>query len=165
MWLSQSIVLLIAVSHLFTISSAKTLPVLQRADANDDPYRLPKSVLPESYTVTIIAEENFAEKGEFTGSVSIQLTIVESVAEIVLHARFLEIDISKVVLTCGSVTDNIFESLTSNSSYHKISIKAKSELTSGSSCTLKFEEFKGELQDDMNGFYRSWYENENGEKE
>lgn len=150
-----------ALSSLAT-SSAKTVPLLQRAD--EDPYRLPTTVLPESYAVTIIVEEDFALKGAFTGSVTINIKIVEEVEEITLQARFLEIDEDKVELTCGNAT-NLFESLRNETEYHKIFVKAKNLIPAETSCTLKFEDFKGELHDDMNGFYRSWYENENGEIE
>lgn len=148
--------------YLLTAASAKILPVTQKSD--DDPYRLPNTVLPESYTVTITVEENFAVEGVFTGSVSIDLNVIEDVEEIILHARFLELDEEKVQLTCGNTT-NLFDSLGNETDYHKISVKARNVLPKGTSCTLKFEDFKGQLQDDMNGFYRSWYENENGEIE
>lgn len=128
---------------------------------NEDPYRLPKTVSPESYAVTITVKENFATEGVFTGSVTINLNIIQNVQNITLHARFLQINESRIVLTCGD-NRNIFQSLTNETDYHKIYVKADSLISAGSSCTLKFEEFEGELQDDMNGFYRSWYENENG---
>lgn len=160
MWLLS--ILLLATASFYT-SSANTLPLSQKAD-EEDPYRLPKTVLPESYAVTIVAEEDFATKGVFTGSVSINLKTVEDVEEITLHARFLAINEDKVELTCGNAT-NLFDSLSNETDYHKISVKAKNVIPAGTSCTLKFEDFAGELQDDMNGFYRSWYKNENGDVE
>lgn len=160
MWLLP---ILLFVTTAFYESSAKTLPLSQRAD-EEDPYRLPKTVLPDSYAVTIVVEDDFAQKGVFTGSVSINLRTVEDVEGITLHARFLAINEEKVELTCGSAT-NLFESLSNETDYHKIFVKAKNTIAAGTSCTLKFEDFAGELQDDMNGFYRSWYENENGEIE
>lgn len=157
MWQFFIFLLVASVLH---INSAKILPTSQKSD--EDPYRLPSTVLPQSYAVTIIVEEDFAQKGVFTGSVTINLNVVEDVQEIALHARFLEIDEDKVELTCGSTT-NLFESLRNETDYHKIFVKAKDVISSKSSCILKFQNFKGELHDDMNGFYRSWYEDENGE--
>lgn len=159
MWASCAF-LLVATS---VAISAKTVSVPQRAE-NEDPYRLPKTVLPESYALTIIAEYNFALTGDFSGSVSIAIRTVEDVEEITLHARFLEINEDKVELTCGNTT-NLFESLRNETDYHTIFVKAQNVIPAGTSCTLKFGEYTGKLMDDMNGFYRSSYQNENGETE
>lgn len=130
----------------------------------NDPYRLPSSVLPEHYAISIIVEENFHQKGIFTGSVAINLNVVQDLEEIILHANGLEIDENKIQVTCGN-TSELFESLTNNTDYHKLIIKAKSLIPAGTSCILKFEDYEGVLLDDMIGFYRSWYQDENGEIE
>lgn len=136
-----------------------------RAD-EDDPYRLPTSVVPRNYTVTLVLKENFGPEGVFTGSVRINLDIIESVEEITLHAQYLTIYDENIVLTCNDNNAvNLFDSLTNSSAYYKITIKSKEQLTAGSSCVLTITDYEGILADDMQGLYRSSYTNKDGETE
>lgn len=135
-----------------------------RAD-EDDPYRLPTSVVPRSYTLVLILQENFGPNGVFSGSVSITLDIQEAVQEITLQAQYLAINSNNIILTCDSSTESLFESLSNDTAYHKITIRSKSQIAAGSSCTLQINNYEGILDDDMRGLYRSSYTNQNGEIE
>lgn len=135
-----------------------------RAD-EDDPYRLPTSVLPKSYSITLKLEEDFGPNGVFTGSVSIVLEVQEAVSEIVLHAQYLDIKEENVILNCNGDNANLFSSLTNATSYHKITIVSSSQIVAGSSCTLQINDYSGILDDDMRGLYRSSYTNKDGEVE
>lgn len=160
MWLS-----LLLVTILVTCSARAPVETENSSLRSDeDPYRLPTTVLPTAYTVTIVVEDDFAPNGVFTGSVSIELQVQEEIEEFTLHARDLDIDESKIQLTCGE-SANIFKSLTYEEDYHKITVAATVVIKAESSCNLKIEDYKGQLKDDMNGFYRSSYENADGKIE
>lgn len=135
-----------------------------RAD-EDDPYRLPTSVLPTHYTIKLTLQDNFGPNGVFTGSVEISLNIVEAVQQITLHSQDLTIDANKINLVCNGGNTNLFSSLSNDTSYSKITIASTVVLAAESTCTLQINDYVGILNDDMNGFYRSSYTNKNGETE
>lgn len=135
-----------------------------RAD-EDDPYRLPTSVVPRSYTLKLVLNENFGPNGVFSGSVSITLEVLEAVQEITLQAQYLTIDTSKIVLYCGDNTENLFDSLSNDTAYHKITIVSTRQIAAESTCVLEINDYEGILDDDMRGLYRSSYTNKDGEIE
>lgn len=132
----------------------------------DDAYRLPTSVLPRNYTILLVLQENFGTAGRFTGSVSITLDIQEEVNEITLQAQYIEIIDSNVILHCnGNNEVNLFDSVSHNVTYSKITIKSKTPIPAESNCVLAINEYVGILDDDMRGFYRSSYTNRYGQIE
>lgn len=135
-----------------------------RAD-EDDPYRLPTAVLPTYYAIKLVLNENFGPNAVFSGSVSINLNVQETVQQITLHAQYLTINSSNVILTCGTSEDNLFSSLTNDTAYHKITIVSTTEIAAGTSCVLQINDYEGILADDMRGLYRSSYTNKDGEIE
>lgn len=138
---------------------------LERRTNKNDPYRLPTSIVPRNYTITLVLKENFGPDGVFTGSVVINLDILETVQTITLQAQYLTIKPDSISLTCGNNITNLFYSLTNDTAYHKIIISSTEELTAGSSCVLQILNYEGVLDDDMRGLYRSSYTNKNGETE
>lgn len=146
------------------IEASESVDLNARAD-EDDPYRLPTSVVPTHYTITLILKENFGPEGVFTGSVAINLNIVESVQEITLQAQYLTINENDITLTCGGSNTNLFSSLSNDTAYYKITVRSSAVLTAGSSCILSILNYEGILADDMQGLYRSSYTNKDGEVE
>lgn len=132
---------------------------------DSDAYRLPTTVLPENYTVTLKLEDNFGTTGVFEGNVSITLRTYAAVNSITLHANLLNIDSTNINLFCGGSQINIFSSITNDSTYHFITINTLTEIASDTECTLEFYNYSGQLMDDMQGFYRSSYTNSDGEIE
>lgn len=128
---------------------------------NDDPYRLPITVLPEHYEVILKLDENFGSTAVYTGSVKINISTTTAVQEIILHSKYLDINVTQTYLTCGEIT---YSADTNNiSDYEMISLvlSPTNTIPAGSSCLLEFREFTGLLGDDMYGFYRSYYTDEN----
>src|SRR2546422_11164827 len=66
----------------------------------DEPYRLPRTVLPRRYELTITPD---LEKATFAGEERIEVEVAEAVDRIVLNAAELEIDRAEVELPAGRV--------------------------------------------------------------
>ncbi|XP_031283763.1 aminopeptidase M1 [Pistacia vera] len=121
--------------------------------------RLPKFAVPKRYDIHLIPDLNTCQ---FTGSVSIDLDIVETTRFIVLNAAELSIDNRSVSLAAKS-SSKVFEPT-------KVELVEDDEIL-----VLEFSEnlpvgmgvlaigFEGVLNDKMKGFYRSTYEH-NGQK-
>ncbi|KAJ8889370.1 hypothetical protein PR048_008869 [Dryococelus australis] len=117
-------------------------------------YRLPRSVLPDTYIISLVPDlNNFT----FDGEVSIMVTAAEVTDLITLHANDLDVDngsISVVSLTSGSgisVVDVVEESRR-----HLLVIRLNRSLEVGEQCSLAVS-YSGYMRDDMYGFYRSYY--------
>jgi len=112
-----------------------------------DPYRLPLTVLPRHYAITLEPELGHAT---FAGSVRIDIDITAGVEQIVLNA--IELDVLSVLVNsqpADFVLDEDTERLT-----------ISSQLSSGNA-TIDIE-FTGILNDKLRGFYRSTYTDDNG---
>lgn len=154
--------------HVTISTPVKVIDAFDEATTRDedDPYILPTTVLPRHYAVTLKLEENFATRGNFTGSVSIVLEFQEAASEITLHAQNLNIYEENIYLTCNDNNNiNLFSALSNATAYHMITITSSSQIQSGSVCTLSINDYVGPLLDDMQGLYRSSYINRKGEKE
>lgn len=127
---------------------------------NDDPYRLPTAVYPKHYAVALQLDENFGPNQNFTGYVSITLSVTSAVNVIVLHSKFLNYSTENVVLTCGT-NANLVQSVTFDEGYEMVYVNTTGTIQPTEDCILIISNFIGELRDDMYGFYRSYYTDEN----
>lgn len=160
------------VLYFFLITLVSGLPASKLITAEEeintrddsDPYRLPTTVYPENYTITLKLEEDFGPSGVFEGSVSITLRTYEAVDSITLHASLLDINKNNISLTCGSDI-NIFSELSNDTTYDFITVTASEVIPNDTLCILTISGYTGQLMDDMRGFYRSSYTNANGETE
>ncbi len=112
-----------------------------------DPYRLPRSVLPRHYDVTLDPE---LAAGTFTGTVSITVDVVYAVDRIVVNA--IELDIRTVTvdgLAAGFHLDEETERLVI-------------DYASGAGPARIDIAFAGLLNDKLRGFYRSTYRDDDG---
>lgn len=132
---------------------------------DDDPYRLPDTVSPQNYTISLKLEEDFGPAGTFEGNVSINFVTNSEVQDIVLHAYLLEFGPENITLTCNNDVTNLFSSYSNSTTYRTLTITATEAIPSGSECTLTVLNYQGYLTDDMAGFYRSSYTNADGETE
>lgn len=136
---------------------------IPQAPRNSDPYRLNTTVLPQNYSITLKLEQNFGTTQEFTGNVTILIAVQENTSLIQLHSKYLSIPENGVQLFCGGNSPNLFQELEFEEEYEMLYVRVLEVLTAGSVCELSFTEFSGVLADDMYGFYRSYYLDENGQ--
>ncbi len=113
-----------------------------------NPHRLPRSVVPSRYEIELAPD---LETFTFTGRETITVEIVEPVSDFVLNA--IEIEIESAVLTVGDTA-------------HSASVSYEEEMQRA---TLSFDEtlpagpgrleivFRGILNDQLHGFYRSTF--------
>ena len=111
------------------------------------PYRLPRTVLPSRYEVSLAPDLNTAS---FTGSVSIRATASDAVQEIVLNA--IELDIHSVTVNGQPASFTLNEELERLIIAHAVTPGDVSiDIT-----------FTGILNDKLRGFYRSTFVDDSG---
>ena len=115
-----------------------------------DPYRLPRSVAPRRYDLTL---EPDLKRASFTGHVDIQVEVLEPVSEIVLNA--LELDISSAEVAGVGVGTVVLDESTERAT---ISFDATVE---PGEHTLRLD-FTGTINDMLRGFYRSTFTDDDG---
>jgi puromycin-sensitive aminopeptidase len=113
----------------------------------DDPFRLPRTVLPYRYEVSLTPD---LEAATFTGSVSITVTAFKA-TEIVLNA--IELDIHSAAINGLDVPFELHEET------ERLILTAPYELSDDSRITLTFS---GILNDKLRGWYRSTFTDESG---
>lgn len=125
--------------------TAHAAPAAGPARAQTDPYRLPRTVVPERYELTIAPD--FATSS-FAGEASIRVTIHEPVAAIVLNAADLEIDEAYLVDSTGLRLDG---TVTLQPDPERVQIGFQQTVTPGAA-TLHLL-FEGEFADKLRGFF------------
>ena len=118
----------------------------------DNEYRLPKSIIPSYYSITI---EPDLDNEKFSGSEIISLTIKEKVSSIKLNSIGLIIDKAEII-SIGLESKNISE----DKEHETVSINFDQDLEPGE-YKLKLS-FLGNLDNSLRGFYLSRYKDENG---
>jgi puromycin-sensitive aminopeptidase len=115
----------------------------------NDPYRLPRTVLPHRYDLSLAPE---LDKASFTGTVTIMCDVMAQTTEIVLNA--IELDIHSVTVNNESATFSLHEES------ERLVITPSSALSLGS-CNISIA-FTGILNDKLRGWYRSTFTDESG---
>ncbi|KAL5283636.1 hypothetical protein ACFFRR_006103 [Megaselia abdita] len=137
------------------ITTPKTLSV-------DKDVRLPRSIVPVTYNVSIIP---FLVEGNFTfhGFVRILVNITEDCNNITLHATDLDIMSDKT--TVKDLEGNVFPINNTRTVEDKqfFIIMTKNLLKKDMQLEIEMK-FIGQISDNLQGFYRSSYENGSGEK-
>ncbi|KAI4459110.1 protease m1 zinc metalloprotease [Holotrichia oblita] len=131
-----------------------------------DPYRLPTNVIPSRYELELTVPENFNVTANFTGTVSITLTLREPNNTITLNSLYITYPDDSITITYedeDSVVQTEILTIEQLEEYEMIVLTAEFELQPDVSYTLKFENYEGILHDDMAGFYLSSYTNADGE--
>lgn len=125
---------------------------MEGIDAQQDlDYRLPKTVIPSSYEILLMPE--LKDDFKFEGRVHINATVRESTNTIILHHEKMEI--LKLTVTRDKESQEI-----ANTSYNNVTekyeITLRNELIPGTTVSINIA-YRGNLRDDMVGFYRSSY--------
>ncbi|XP_012252261.2 uncharacterized protein LOC105683883 [Athalia rosae] len=121
-------------------------------------YRLPTTIYPSRYEVHLfphLVEGNFT----FDGTVRIFANVVKPTNEVVL--QYNEITVHSLSVDVSPETAEIL-STSYDQTTHKYTILLSAILPAGTSITIHIT-YVGTLNDDMEGFYRSSYVNEDGE--
>ncbi|CAK1546277.1 unnamed protein product [Leptosia nina] len=134
---------------------------------NDPQYRLPRTVTPDEYIVTLTPYLDTAPTNSnpftFDGEVSITVTVQQATNEIVLHCNDLTIKQLTLQTTAGANVPLDTTTFTCEMPYSFLRVKTAAALTANEKYVIK-STFSGNLQTNMRGFYRSWYKDSNGNK-
>jgi aminopeptidase 2 len=158
----------VALLLLINITSANVIPLRElqfnpdrysesRGTRAGEEYRLPKTVKPEFYQITLTPDfDGF----NFTGTVDITTTAISDTKNISLH--YDSITVNNVTVT-GSDGADIFVSHNYTEDTDIFTITLSTELKIGENYTIHID-YTGILHDDMAGFYRSSYITADGEQ-
>ena len=108
--------------------------------------------MPRRYDLTIVPDLDAAR---FTGEVTIALDVTQRVAEVVLHAHDLEVELE----TLAQSGRNLDATLTADPDAERVRIAAPDLALGSATLTLRF---RGVLSDNLVGFYRSTYTDDDG---
>lgn len=115
----------------------------------NDPFRLPRTVLPQRYELSLVPDLDAAA---FTGSVRISCDVEADVAEIVLNA--IELDIHSVAVNGNAAQFSLHEDS------ERLIISPEAPVATGQ-CMLEII-FSGTLNDKLRGWYRSTFTDDAG---
>ncbi len=116
-------------------------------------YRLPRTVVPSRYDIEITPDLDGAS---FSGSVGIDVDVIEATAAVVLNA--IELGIGDVTITYDGGTADAAVFL--DEELERVTLSLTTELPVG---PARIEiVFTGTLNDDLRGFYRSTYTTDEG---
>ncbi len=122
-----------------------------------EPFRLPREVVPETYRIEI--EPNVAS-ATFSGTASMDLTVLEPTDSIVLNAAELAVSDVDLVTSDGST---VHCSVRFDDELEQVIFEAPSTIPPGP-CSVSCR-FTGTLNDKLRGFYRSTYTGPDGESQ
>ena len=127
------------------------------ATANQsNPYRLPTSVTPSHYNLHLKPD---LESETFTGSVEISIEAVETISQIVLNAKEIELNSARLIGASVAIEATDF---TYDDELERVTIHLDGEAPSGSH-TLTID-FDGILNRKLAGFYISTFSDDSGDE-
>uniref|UniRef100_A0A8C1STH1 Aminopeptidase n=1 Tax=Cyprinus carpio TaxID=7962 RepID=A0A8C1STH1_CYPCA len=136
-----------------------TDPTMAPSNEPWDQWRLPQTLSPQTYNVTLWPRLQPDATGLFSGLSSVVFRCVEKTNLILIHSNKLNMTKHPTLIGLGSKPAPTIESIVMHTKTQYMAIHLKEELTAGESYEL-YTEFLGELSDDLGGFYRSeYYEN------
>jgi len=119
-----------------------------------DQYRLPRSVTPSRYAITL---EPDLRAARFSGRETVEIQVAEAVDQIVLNSIELEIDEAWVEAPDGARLD---ATVTYDEATERATLALSGRLAAGQA-TLHTT-FRGILNDKLHGFYRSTFTGQDG---
>jgi len=125
----------------------------QNATVTADPYRLPRTVAPDHYELAIVPD---LRAFRFDGTSSVTLTVHEPVDEIVLNA--IELEIHRATLEAADLTRE--GTVTLDPEKERATIVFEHTIPPGGA--VLHLEFSGLINDQLHGFYRSTYTDDDG---
>ncbi|KTG44013.1 hypothetical protein cypCar_00025758 [Cyprinus carpio] len=133
-----------------------TDPTMAPSNEPWDQWRLPQTLSPQTYNVTLWPRLQLDTTGLyiFSGLSSVVFRCVEKTNLILIHSNKLNMTKHPTLIGLGSKPAPTIESIVMHTKTQYMAIHLKEELTAGESYEL-YTEFLGELSDDLGGFYRN----------
>jgi puromycin-sensitive aminopeptidase len=122
---------------------------------SENPHRLPRTVRPRRYDLTL---EPDLDTATFAGEETIEVEVVEPTAEIVLNAAEIDIDEASVSLPGKAKPATL--ALALDDEAQRLTLRLDQDLPAGPA-TVHLR-FRGVLNDKLQGFYRSTFTDESG---
>ncbi|KAL9898322.1 uncharacterized protein ACN427_006527 [Glossina fuscipes fuscipes] len=137
-------------------------------DSPDINYRLPDDLRPDHYDINLrpyLLESDKENRFTFDGEVFINITVLKRTNKIVLHSKNLKFSKSEY---CQDINESLsctsFAEADPDNKTDIVTYILKKELQVNSVYILHFK-YKGSMDNDMHGFYRSSYTNSKNETE
>uniref|UniRef100_A0A672HEJ7 Aminopeptidase n=1 Tax=Salarias fasciatus TaxID=181472 RepID=A0A672HEJ7_SALFA len=150
-----TIVTLWTIALMETVTYQKMVPGVVHL-CSSSRYRLPTSLVPESYSVTLwprLSHDTNSGLYVFTGRSSVRFECATETDVILIHSN--KLNYTRLNNNGGAVPDILTSWLQEKTQY--LVVHLTGPLTAGQKYEL-YAEFTGELADDLAGFYRSKYE-------
>jgi len=121
----------------------------------DNPYRLPRTVVPSRYELTLEPDLGAAT---FGGTVATTVEITEAVDEVVLNA--IELDLDQAWVVEGADGARVDATVTLDDSTERATLSLARPVGPGAATVHVV--FRGTLNDKLHGFYRSTFRDDDG---
>lgn len=134
-----------------------------------DDYRLPDDVIPKEYNINLEPTFESSDNTSFTfkGRAEITLDVIKNTNTIKFHAK--ELNFSKISLTYEN--NKIIENIPIKDKFEEdlkrdfVTVTLEKGNLNATMKNLKLSlDYKGTLNDELRGFYRSSYQNKEGKK-
>lgn len=127
-------------------------------------YRLPNNVIPSNYIITLDPLKEADDPETFTGEVKITVKVTEDTNSITLHYNDLSIDNITVTPVIGGTEFPVVYEYENVTHFCVIKINSEDEniIFKESEEYIITINYKGHHRNDMYGFYRSSYKDEDG---
>ncbi|HMJ79023.1 MAG TPA: hypothetical protein VK507_23765, partial [Iamia sp.] len=119
-----------------------------------NPYRLPRTVLPRRYDLRLVPD---LEAATFSGTVAVEVDVVEAVAEVVLNAIELEVD--EAWIDVDGTRRDVGVAL--DPELERATLTLDGDPLPPGAATVHLA-FRGVLNDKLRGFYRSTFVDDDG---
>ncbi|XP_051948018.1 aminopeptidase Ey-like isoform X1 [Xyrauchen texanus] len=146
----------------YDITTSSVPPTPKTSNEPWDKYRLPDTLSPQYYNVTLWPRLVMDASGMyiFTGNSGVMFTCMTKTDLILIHSNKLNLTLFKgnhaKLLGLGGVTAPAIKKSWFQTTTHYLVIQLEEKLKPGKQYWL-YTEFRGELADDLEGFYRSEY--------
>ncbi|KZC13131.1 Aminopeptidase N, partial [Dufourea novaeangliae] len=124
-------------------------------------YRLPTKIEPLTYFIHLKPKINaLNNKFSFDGTVKIAAKVTESTNVIVLHSSDL---VHETIIVSANNKNLTITKTETTKKYDFLTIELDEELKVGEAVDIQIS-FSGTLNDEMRGFYKTWYYDDNGQR-
>lgn len=131
------------------------MPYASASDTVNNPYRLPLHVVPSHYRIML---EPDLDEATFLGSVEIEVEVLDPTDHIKINSADLKISSAWVLDAVGAQTDAC--TVEHDEDMERATLRFESELVKGPHTICA--EFTGILNDQLRGFYRSTFKDDEG---